>query len=98
MSSGDVFLPTVLISDINGDGQEDLVVQDGRDTLEIFHGVSNGKLFERRAKKVSVEMPRDPDLVESLDLNGDGKQDLLIRLEPEEDDNNTHRLKVLVSK
>ncbi len=98
MSSGDVFLPTVLISDINGDGQEDLVVQDGRDTLEIFHGVSNGKLFERRANKVSVEMPRDPDLVESLDLNGDGKQDLLIRLEPEEDDNNTHRLKVLVSK
>ena len=98
MSSGDVFLPTVLISDINGDGQEDLAVQDGRDTLEIFHGVSNGKLFERRANKVSVEMPRDPDLVESLDLNGDGKQDLLIRLEPEEDDNNTHRLKVLVSK
>ncbi len=98
MSSGDVFLPTVLISDITGDGQQDLVVQDGQDTLEIFYGVGDGKLFERAAKKVAVEMPRDPDLVESLDLNGDGKQDLLIRLEPEEKDNGTRRLKVLISK
>ena len=97
MSSGDVFLPTVLITDITGDGQQDLVVQDGRDTLEIYQGVQDLKLFEKRATKVSVEMPRDPDLVESLDLNGDSKQDLLIRLEPEENDK-SRRLKILISK
>lgn len=98
MSSGDVFLPTVLISDITGDGQEDLVVQDGNETLEIYEGVSSGLLFARRANKVKVEMPRDPDLVESIDLNADGKQDLVIRLEPKQGSKTAHRLKILVSK
>jgi hypothetical protein len=98
MSSGDLFLPTVLISDITGDGQEDLVVQNGGDTLEIYEGVGSGLLFARKATKMTVEMPRDPDLVESIDLNADGKQDLVIRLEPKEGSKIAHRLKILVAK
>jgi len=98
MSSGDVFLPTVLITDINGDGMEDLVVQDGDDTIELYEGVNNNELFSRRAIEIKVEMPRDPDKVESMDLNADSKQDLVIQLEPLETDQTVSRLKVLVRK
>lgn len=80
-SSGDVFVPTVLMADVTGDGLADLLLQEGDDELHIYPGEATDQLFADVAVEVSVAMPRDPDLVQVADLNHDGKQDLILGLE-----------------
>lgn len=81
LSSGEVFYPTVLIADINGDQIMDLVVQDGNKGLKIFAGELSDDLFARQATEFSVEMPNNPDLISVADLNRDRKMDIIIRYE-----------------
>lgn len=81
MSSGDVFFPSVLRADVSGDGRADLLVQEGDNTLLIYPGVAGDKLFASDAIEVAVAMPAKPELVQVVDLNNDGKQDLLLRHE-----------------
>lgn len=80
LGSGDFFLPTVLLTDVNRDGIDDLLIQDGPDKLEVFIG-GGEDLFARQAQVIKVAMPNDPELVRLWDLNGDGRKDLLMRHE-----------------
>jgi hypothetical protein len=80
-SSGDVFVPTVLMADVTGDGLADLLLQEGDDELHIYLGEATDQLFADDPVEISVAMPRDPDLVQVADLNHDGKQDLILALE-----------------
>ncbi|HJN49537.1 MAG: VCBS repeat-containing protein [Pseudomonadales bacterium] len=89
LSSGEVFYPTVMIADINGDRIMDLVVQDGNEGLKVFAGELNDDLFARRPTEFAVEMPNNPDLISATDLNRDGKTDIMIRYE--ERDTELHR-------
>ena len=47
----------------------------------IYPGVAGDKLFASDAIEVAVAMPAKPELVQVVDLNNDGKQDLLLRHE-----------------
>jgi hypothetical protein len=80
-SSGDLFVPTVLMVDVTGDGLADLLLQEGDDELHIYPGEATDQLFADEPVVVFVAMPRDPDLVQFADLNHDGKQDLILELE-----------------
>jgi len=78
-SSGDVFIPSVIIADVDGDTFDDLLVQDGEDKLKIYLGGKGDQLFARRSIDIEVHMPNDPDLIDLVDLNSDGKQDIIMR-------------------
>lgn len=67
----------MLIGDVNGDGRSDLLVQKGRKELRVFLGVPGPGLFARRPQKVAVAMPNE-EYTWLVDLNQDGKQDLLM--------------------
>ncbi len=77
-STGDAFFPSVLIADVNGDGRSDLLVQEDREELRVFIGVPGPDLFARRPQKVAVAMPDDEEYTWLVDLNKDGKQDILM--------------------
>lgn len=85
LSTGDVFYPTVLIIDINGDKLVDLLVQDGDSALKIYLGNASSRLFNRTSLRFDIPMPDDPDLVEVADLNKDGKDDIILRYDAGED-------------
>ncbi len=87
LSSGDFFLPFVLIANVNGDMAADLLVQDGNNLFNVFEGEPGSGLFKRQGTPVSLDLPNDPDLVELVDLNADGKQDLVFRIERLDDQN-----------
>lgn len=95
LSSGEVFYPFVLIADVNGDRFADLLVQDGSDTLRVYEGEDSDRLFARRAVEIKVELPNDADMVELADLNNDGRQDIVMRLEKKNRDN---RVNVLIAR
>ena len=79
LSSGDVFFPSVLLADVDGDKVTDLLVQDGSNKLKIYLGGKDGRLFAKRSVNIDVSMPNEPDLVELADLNSDGKMDIVMR-------------------
>lgn len=82
LRSGDFFFPSVLIADANGDGVQDLLVQQGDDQLELYLGLGDDRLFAKSPIVIDVAMPSDPELVSVVDLNRDGKADIVMRHEP----------------
>ena len=79
---GNVFLPAVLMGDVNGDGLADLVVGHSPRALHVFLGVAGPGLLERRPREVAVALPSDERHTRLVDLNRDGKQDVLVHLTP----------------
>ncbi len=81
LTSGDVFYPFVLIGDVNGDHLADLLVQDGKELMRVYEGDGSERLFSRSSHDIRLPLPEDPGLIALVDLNRDGKQDILMRLE-----------------
>lgn len=64
--------------DYDGDGRKDLVVATGKTELSIFLGIEpeKGHLFDKKPReKISVETFGD---FKPLDLNGDGREDMIL--------------------
>ena len=76
--------PGPTFADVNGDGRQDMVqlVEDG---LEIALGEDTERLFPRRPLEIELteHLAETSPRVEAVDLNQDGKDDLLLRYGPE---------------
>ncbi len=72
------FNRTLLIGDVTGDGRADLLVEGIHKELRVFVGVPGPDLFAQRPQKVAVALPHDAEYTSLADLNGDGKQDILM--------------------
>jgi hypothetical protein len=79
MSSGQVDIPAITVADFDADGLQDLMMQSNSNQLSFFRGVPTASLFDQRAAKRNVTLPRNGDLVTTEDIDGDGRADLIIR-------------------
>ncbi len=68
----------VLIGDVNGDKRLDMLVKHEPKELRVFTGVSGPHLFNRKPQKVAVAIPNNEKYTWLVDINQDGKQDLLM--------------------
>ena len=73
-----VLFPTVLVGDVNGDGRPDLVTGERWDELWVFLGIPGSDLLAPEAVSVPVAVPADERNARLVDLDRDGKQDVVI--------------------
>ena len=72
------FNTTLLIGDVTGDGLSDLLIGDHPRIMDIFVGVPGPDLFSQRPQDVAIAVPNDEEYTWLVDLNKDGKQDILM--------------------
>ena len=72
------FNSTLLIGDVTGDGLSDLLIGQHPRHLGVFVGVPGPALFSQRPQDVAVAVPNDEEYTWLVDLNKDGKQDVLM--------------------
>ncbi len=63
---------------MTGDGRSDLLIEWTHGELQLFVGVPGPELFARQPHKVAVALPNDEEYTWLVDLNRDGKQDVLM--------------------
>jgi len=97
LTSGQSGSPVVKLADINGDKVQDLLLSDGQDRLKIFLGDPGGKLFKSRSEQFNILLPQEGGMLSSDDLDGDGKDDILIKYGRQDDDKLLSQFKVLIS-
>ena len=72
------FNSTLLIGDVTGDGLSDLLIGHHPRLLDVFVGVPGPDLFSQRPQDVAIAVPNDEEYTWLVDLNKDGKQDILM--------------------
>lgn len=98
LTSGQSGEPIVRLSDVNGDGLQDLVLSSGQDRLVVFLGNQSSKLFSRKGKKFKVVLPANGELFEHYDLNHDGKEDFIMRYGRLDDESLVNKVTILLVK
>ncbi len=98
LSSGTSGSPVATLLDVNGDNLQDLLLSDDDDTLKIYLGANNKRLFTKRAIKHKTQLPKQGDMLITNDINNDGKDDILIKYGREDKKEVQTTFRVLMSR
>ncbi|MGS0680397.1 FG-GAP repeat domain-containing protein [Shewanella sp. 125m-7] len=97
LSSGQSGSPVVKLADLNGDGLKDLLLSDDESTLKVYLGKRGENLFSRDAQKHELKLPVEGSMLKAEDLNGDGREDLLIKYGRQDDKKLANQFRVLLA-
>ena len=98
VKTGHADIPAVKIADFDGDGLQDLMMQTQPTRLSFFAGRPTAELFADDAMDLTVELPRNGDLVDVKDINGDDRSDLVIRYNATDGADAAHTVRLLITK
>ncbi len=98
VTTGNMDIPAITIADFDGDGLQDLMMQTRPTRLSFFAGRPTAKLFAANATDLEVELPRNGDLVDIAEINGDNRSDLVIRYNATDGVDAAHMVRLLITK
>lgn len=97
LTSGQSGQPVIKLADFNGDKKQDLLLSDGDTELKVYLGESSSSLVGKRGEELEVHLPKEGDMLSIVDLNYDGKDDILIKYGRQDDKGLLNQFKVIVS-
>ncbi len=98
LTSGQSGQPIVMLTDVNGDTLQDLVLSSGKNKVKVFLGQNSARLFSRKASKHKFSLPKNGALFEHADLNHDGKEDFIMRYGRLDDESMANKVTILMVK
>jgi len=98
VTTGHMDIPAIRIADYDGDGLQDLMMQTRPTRLSFFAGRPTAELFAVDATDLEVELPRNGDLVDIAELNGDDRSDLVIRYNAADGVGAAHTVRLLITR
>ncbi|MDP7592816.1 MAG: VCBS repeat-containing protein [Litorilituus sp.] len=98
LTSGQSGEPIVLLTDVNGDALQDLVLSSGKKRLKIYLGQKSSRVFSRKASKHKLLLPKNGALFEHHDLNHDGKEDFIMHYGRLDEKSMENKITILMSK
>ncbi len=72
------FNPNLFLGDVNGNGEADLIKETSFRGFKFYSGSTGPEVFSQEGQKVSVILPSDEEFAWLVDINRDGKQDILM--------------------
>ena len=86
------------VGDVTGDGMADLLVPARGKGIEVFPGTGDARLFSNEAQLIPLDFPERtlPGGVDVVDLNEDGRDDIVIRF-PGAEEGEPNRVGVVLS-
>lgn len=97
LSSGTSGNPVVTLLDVNGDKLQDLMLSEDDDTLKIYLGTDNARLFAKKPQKYETVIPDQGEMLVTSDINSDGKDDILIKYGRADDKKHHNTFRILMS-
>lgn len=97
IGSGRVDLPLVKVIDMGNKGRKSLVLGDDREYLKV-HSPGENSLFESRDKTFATPLPRDGTQVRMMDLDADGKEDMVLSFGDQEEEGSRNHVRLLFVK
>jgi len=97
VTTGHMDIPAIKIADFDGDGLQDLLMQTRPTRLSFYAGRPTAELFAADATNLAVELPRNGDLVDIADINGDDRSDLVIRYNATDGVGAAHKVRLLIA-
>ncbi len=95
-SSGQVDIPAFEVADFDGDGIQDMLLQSDVDELGFYRGLNSDELFAKKSAQVTVKLPRNGELVDSIDVNGDDRIDLVMRYSVADSEELSESIRMLI--
>jgi len=97
VTTGHMDIPAIKIADFDGDHLQDLMMQTRPTRLSFFAGRPTAELFAVDATDLEVKLPRNGDLVDIVDINGDDRSDLVIRYNATDGVAAAHTVRLLIT-
>lgn len=90
-------MPLFELADIDGSGKKSLLVGDGQDELKLY-AQEDKRLFSRRSKSFDYSLPRDARRVKVADLTGNGRDDIILPFDSQDQQEVRNSIHLLLSR
>ncbi|MBZ9611062.1 FG-GAP repeat domain-containing protein [Rheinheimera maricola] len=88
-------MPLFLLADTQGNGEKSLLLGEGTTELRLYQHETK-RLFSRKSERFKLNLPRDARKVRVFDLTGNGKDDVVLPFDSQEEEQYRNQLHLLL--
>jgi hypothetical protein len=98
LTSGRTTIPVAEVADVDGDGRKDLLIGDGTKAIRVHRGTEGERSFAADPVRYETTLPANGGLAKIADLDGDGRDDVILRYGKLDEEGLDRTLRILVAR